>query len=60
MAWDGHERRHGERLSRDVVEARIRDLETSIQGLKRDVDALVHRPGVEPWQRAGDEKKPEP
>ena len=59
MAWDGHERRQAERPSRDVVEARIRDLETSIQGLKRDVDALVHRPDAMPWRRASDEKKSE-
>ena len=59
MAWDGYERRHAERPSRDVVEARIRELESSIQGLKRDVDALVHRPGLEPWRPSTDEKKPE-
>jgi hypothetical protein len=58
MAWDGHERRHAERPSRDAVEARVRELETSIRGLKRDVDALLH-PGPEPWQAPDDEKKPE-
>jgi hypothetical protein len=58
MVWDGtHERRRAERLSRQAVEARLRELDASVQGLKRDVDALVHRPLTEPWQPARDEKK---
>jgi hypothetical protein len=58
LAWDGsHERRHTERQSREVVERQVRELDTSVQSLKRDVDALLHRPSCEPWQPAGDDQK---
>jgi hypothetical protein len=50
------ERRHTERQSRDVVEARVRELATAVHSLQQDVDALVHRPLIEPWQSGADEK----
>ena len=50
------ERRQTERQSRGVIEARVRELATAVYRLQHDVDALVHRPVVEPWQSGADEK----